>query len=500
MSGKLRTLWLALILAGIAVGGGVIYARWQAGQPSKERFERVVARLLKEEGATSYTRCIRVPGQHDTGRRVSNSLAWHTELPEGAADAKQDKRRQQLDALAGAGLLRKSQIVMRKDGAEIPVTRYQLSDAGWAATIDSRDPFCFPYGQTSFGGVTRFERAMLSVTAGIEVYVVTGVVVVDESKLPPWAAGAELRAAFPEIDEDIAGREFKVSLVRGGGDWVPYATLGKEDRLRAERERDAAQMTPELKLAIEKMRAEDKEWAASWAKLKPPDEAEIRRLLLKQYEDSGAGQWPVACVALPGSERMPVDAQLHLPGPLHDIPLATLRIMFPNETLPGPAYGFAIHVDKPRDPRDPIAARTIPYAERLVAIGFLTKRHDPAFVGKDKQPHASDIYEVSPAMAGNIQPKRPECPSLGVPNVEIVALRVETDPEFHIDTLKYRLRLRYPHVPRWMLDPELQSKWLELREWVEGGMACEGEFGFDRRTREIGSGSGGCYTVSSVPR
>jgi hypothetical protein len=47
-----------------------------------------------------------------------------------------------------------------------------------------------------------------------------------------------------------------------------------------------------------------------------------------------------------------------------------------------------------------------------------------------------------------------------------------------------------------MRDPDLQAKWPELRRQLDG-LACEGEFGFDRQAREPQGGAGSCYAPAS---
>jgi hypothetical protein len=44
-----------------------------------------------------------------------------------------------------------------------------------------------------------------------------------------------------------------------------------------------------------------------------------------------------------------------------------------------------------------------------------------------------------------------------------------------------------------MNDPLLREGWPELRGVVENGMACDGKFGFNRKTRDKHSGMGSCW-------
>jgi hypothetical protein len=118
---------------------------------------------------------------------------------------------------------------------------------------------------------------------------------------------------------------------------------------------------------------------------------------------------------------------------------------------------------------------------------------DDKFVGSDSQVHTADIYELALPYVGKNTGRGAECLNLGPPTLEVVALRIETDSEYHFDSVKYRIRLRYLNAPSWMRDDVLIGKWRELRESVRGGMACDGEHGFDRETRELAGGNGGCW-------
>lgn len=120
------------------------------------------------------------------------------------------------------------------------------------------------------------------------------------------------------------------------------------------------------------------------------------------------------------------------------------------------------------------------------------RRSEKQFAGRDKLRHQADIYELAPGYDERTSARIRECFDIGAVRVEFVAVRLYADP-FHSDPFKYRLRLRYPAPPAWMLDPMLTANWRELRESVKNGMACDGQFAFDRETRQMAGGGGSCW-------
>ena len=92
-------------------------------------------------------------------------------------------------------------------------------------------------------------------------------------------------------------------------------------------------------------------------------------------------------------------------------------------------------------------------------------------------------------------PSEPTCFPLGKSTVEFVDVQIAENDEngFPNSSFRYKLKVMYKEPPAWMNDPVLKDTWTDLRGVIENGRACDGQFGFDRKTRKMHSGAGSCW-------
>lgn len=466
---------IALLLAAVgAIGGAFAVQKWLATQAN---FDRAVRALWEEsQSGRSGPRqaCVWIPYQPwpDASSIAQAPLAWHKDFrTDTPRSSERETQLRQLDALAKVGLLERTNVTLAVDGDWKPAHRYRLTDAGWASSVSNRGRECLRYGTPEYLGVQRFVRHAISAEAGVDVYEVTAKTGIPSQQLAPWARDPEVQAAFPEIRENLVGKDMVLLMARGSGGWVSYSTLRRE-RILARAGVGQAGM-----LLLGALAESEREQERSAARgLKPATQEEVKALLRAEYGPSADPVWPAPCVTLPGSEKLPVDMRLSTYSPLH--------------------YAVAVFRDKERTPHDRVLPKTQPYLERLVALGVLVKRLDPGVRDGKKGStalHEADVYELASAYARDLKPDDPHCLWLGAPSLRFVDISIG-DAAYarrSTGTVSYRLRITYPAAPIWMKDARLLGEWPELRGAIENGYACSGSFGFNMVSRQRSAGSGG---------
>jgi hypothetical protein len=491
---KQRTI---VITAGIFLGLILVFAvvshsssKWETTRPTKENFDKAVRIIWEKDiGARNYNAfadpanplCISVPlyPAPDARSRAQQPLAGHLDFILGTTQTEDRKHQlRQLDALCKVGLMEKSYITANLNNKNVPVTRYKLTVKGWAASVYSGDPSnCFVYGSPSYLGISRYEQIKFNEQTGFELYEVhakSGLG--SDADLAPWARDQELKTAFPDIAENLKGQEFTVLLVRSENGWVDYQTMVQDEaRKKAPKSADHANserppMPDKMKRRIDELNS-----------LPPPTIDEVKKRLQMAHgvdHKDPWRPWPTPCIDLPGSEKLPVDKQLFTYDPPH--------------------YSVAIFSNKERTEYDRVANKTIPYLNMLERLGILKKHAKSRILGEGKESKTlfdAYLYELSPSYESRIDTTDPVCFPLGEPSVEFVDIRIaEKDVNgYPNSSFRYKLKVMYKNPPAWMTDPSLMSEWSELRGVLEHGMACEGEFGFDRKTRDMYSGAGSCW-------
>lgn len=212
--------------------------------------------------------------------------------------------------------------------------------------------------------------------------------------------------------------------------------------------------------------------------LRAPTIEEVKDLLQLSHGAGKKDAWPNPCLSLPGIEKLPVDKLRSSSNPPH--------------------YAVAIFLNKDRTSYDRVANKTIPYLNRLKQLGILTKHTKTAVPGEGRESGTmfdASVFELSPEYEHQNHPQKLACFSLGEPSLEIVDIQiVENDVNRLTDaSFRYKLKLVFKNPPSWMHDSFLKGGWPDLRGALEHGMACQGEFGFDRKSREKTSGGGSCW-------
>lgn len=464
---------------------GQVYAadKEAATQPTIEIFDNVARDIWEKRnrsqqasrriGEKTTSLCITTPPylSPDARSKAQSPLAWHMDF---FSDTPTPKNREhqfrQLDDLVKVGLLKKSSTTIDSHGEARKVTRYGPTAKGWAASGYKGEGSCFAYGTSSYLGVTGFEPKVVHNQAGIELYEVhvkTGIGSADD--LAPWAKDPELQDAFPEIKENVKGREFVVLLVRGGGEWVDYETVLKEGVLKK------TPTPPRSTLPIARPFPDDvKRQMAELAALPPPTVDEIKKVL----EKANGADRTVSCLSLPGAEKLPVDKTLFSANPSR--------------------YSVAIFTNKERTDNDRVATKTIPLMNTLQQLGILRKVAAKRMLSGGRGAPAefdADIYELTPDYENRIDSRRPDCFPLGDATVEFVDVQLAENGElgYFGSSFRYKLKVVFKNPPAWMNDPALKAGWPELRGVTEQGMACEGTFGFDRKSRRMSGGGGSCW-------
>lgn len=468
------------------VGAVYAFTEWKATQPTQENFDRVVRAIWEENnklrtngafGEPATRLCIAVPSYPapDARSKAQRPLSWHFDFFSDRALMKdREKQLRQLNALTKAGLLKKFDTTTNSNGEIKEVTRYSLTEKGWAASDYTRGTSCFAYGALRYLGISRFEPKIVSNKAGLEIYEVHAKVGLgSETDLAPWAKDREIQAEFTDIKKNLDGQEFVVLLVRGGGKWVNYESMLRDEALKKT-------VKPENQGSSERPRISDevKRRMDELNALPAPTNEEVRRLLQVAHGVGQKDPWPIPCLYLPGSEKLPVDKELFTYNPVR--------------------YSVAIFSNKDRTAYDRVANKTIPYLNTLEQLGILSKHATHGLSGKGSDASAvydAYVYSLTPAYENRIHSRYPYCFPLGEPTVEFVDIQIaEKDANgFPNSSFRYKLKVMYKNPPAWMNDPLLKDGWTELQGVVEHGMACEGQFGFDRKTRDKHSGAGSCW-------
>lgn len=487
MSARAATI-LAAIVGLVATSIGTAYAveAWNATQPTKEDFDGVLRSTWKKNsgsqvrsafGEPASRLCIAVPTHPapDSRSKAYLPLAWHLDFHAKAALTKdREKQLRQLDALAKVGLLERVSTTAKLNGEAIAVTRYVLTEKGWKASGYARGMSCFTYGELHYLGVTRFVPKVVSNQAGLEMYEVHAKVGLrSENEIEPWARDQEIQTEFPEIKKNLDGQDFAALVVRGGGEWVEYQSMLRDEALKKTTSPTGQGRSEPPSIAEQERRLLDELNA-----LPPPTIEEVKKLLQSGHGVGQANPWPIPCLYLPGSERLPVDRRLY--GNKH------------------PRYSVAIFSSKVRTPYDPVAKKTIPYLDMLEKLGVLGRHVSSGVAGEGRDAgnvFDAYVYRLAPAYENRIHSRHTECFPLGRPTVEFVDVQIaERDMNGVPDSsYRYKLKVTYKNPPAWMNDPLLREGWAELRGVLEHGMACEGAFGFNRKTRGQNGGAGSCW-------
>lgn len=485
--GRRRMVFAAVGIGLISIGQVYAADKGPATQPTIELFDNVVRDIWEKRnrsqqasrriGEKTTSLCITAPPylSPDARSKAQSPLAWHMDF---FSDTPTPKNREhqfrQLDALVKVGLLKKSSTTIDSHGEARKVIRYGPTAKGWAASGYKGERSCFAYGTSSYLGVTGFEPKVVHNQAGIELYEVhvkTGIGSADD--LAPWAKDPELQDSFPEIKENVKGREFVVLLVRGGGEWVDYETVLKEGVLKK------TPTPPRSTQPIARPFPDDvKRQMAELDALPPPTVDEVKKVLEKTHGVGQAMPWPIPCLDLPGSEKLPVDKELFGRNPSR--------------------YSVAIFTNKARTANDIVATKTIPLMNTLQQLGILRKVAAKRMLSGGRGAPAefdADIYELTPAYENRIGSRYPACLPLGDPTVEFIDVQVAEKGElgYYGSSFRYKLKVVFKNPPAWMSDPALRAGWPELRGVTEQGMACEGTFGFNRKTRDKSGGGGSCW-------
>jgi len=134
------------------------------------------------------------------------------------ADAKDDEETKQFDALTDAGMLvRKAEEKKRFLVGSKQVNDYDLSDQGRAKwTADASQPgygnFC--YGHAEVTSIDGFTPASDDATQ----YAVT--YHYQTSSLPEWVNTAEMKTAFPKLNDAMAPQAGSANLVKSSDGWL----------------------------------------------------------------------------------------------------------------------------------------------------------------------------------------------------------------------------------------------------------------------------------------
>jgi hypothetical protein len=134
------------------------------------------------------------------------------------ADTSNDEQTKEFDALTDAGLLtRKSEEKKRFLVGSKQVNDYDLSDQGRAKwTADSSQPgygnFCYGHAEvTSIDGYTPATDDATQYTVNYHY---------ATSNLPAWANSAEMKTAFPKLNDATAPQAGSANLVKSNDGWL----------------------------------------------------------------------------------------------------------------------------------------------------------------------------------------------------------------------------------------------------------------------------------------
>jgi hypothetical protein len=134
------------------------------------------------------------------------------------ADTSNDEQTKQFDALTDAGLLtRKSEEKKRFLVGSKQVNDYDLSEQGRAKwTADASQPgygnFCYGHAEvTSIDGYTPATDDGTQYTVNYHY---------STSSLPGWVNSAEMKTAFPKLNDAVAPQAGSASLVKSDNSWL----------------------------------------------------------------------------------------------------------------------------------------------------------------------------------------------------------------------------------------------------------------------------------------
>ncbi|RRD55920.1 hypothetical protein EII20_13120 [Comamonadaceae bacterium OH2545_COT-014] len=413
-------------------------------------------------------------------------LAWHEDYLDEASGAGAPVpavRRQQLEALAQAGLVERLPVSLLVNGVPSPATRYRLSSQGWAAQSWRRA--CFMLGVQRYLGVTGWQLVRPISNLNRHYYTVRARVGMHEADLPAWARHPAVQAAFPDLPKLWQPREISLPLVRQWRGWT-----GPKSR------RSAA--------AVPVAQAWQERWQQAWAWVRArfhamvhavregghpmPEPAEIEHVVRAMHVASSSSADVQSCLYLPGhASSLPVDAVLH--------------------SGPAPRYAVAVNLQKQNTEHDPVTRKTLPYLRQLEAAGVLVRGERRMVVaqrGRSKgRAFLADVYELAPAMRHAQHLSEAECLPLGKPTLEFVSVQMAPADSVHKlhPQFRYKLRVLYPTPPDWATRPDLQSAWPDLREALARGRECQGQFAYDLASSEAEAGGGWCrWAFDSVLR
>ncbi len=429
--------------------------------------------------------CIALPTspRPDRSDPYRNAMAWRMDF---LLDAPvNEQRRQQLarlDALVAARLLRKVPVEIDVDGEQQAAVGYTLTRAGWAASTPRGRP-CFVYARERVLEIVSIETT--DADGADEAFaVVARVGIEDDRQIAPWAQLSAVREAFPEVAKAARSTPVRMTLVRETDRWL---SLDDARQLEAHHRRNLETWSEKRgeapdEAAEQRMREIAARMSERWYPADDPENAlrdRIESFLAKRYATGG---WVrgMGCVALPGEDDLPVDWRARAPAD----------------------YRVFIAIDLDRRPRDPVAARTLPYALELAEIGVLDKRHLDAFEGAGGR--GGWLFQLAPALAraqaerlalADAEPLRyavsRTCLMLGEPRLDVVDLRLRRSSASGETRFFYRLDIRFDK-PGWARE-DLIAGWEELWNALEHGRACDGELGIDAERLEIGGGGGSCW-------
>ncbi|MDP9140451.1 MAG: hypothetical protein M3O62_06635 [Pseudomonadota bacterium] len=420
----------------------------------KVLWETVIAKPAQSGSRSGFDdrlnlQCVSLPRRPARARESKAELPfqWRIELPStGALDEREQQFIQSADALVGAGLMERWIVRKASDGVVAESLRYGLTGAGWAVSTTHRRPFCLAYGAPAFRGLSSFRRIPMDPKSKREHYAVTGKTGFSSiGALEPWARSKAVLAAFPEIQAQLDGKEFQVTLER---------TAQKLWAVRGARPTSLVERPAPGSL--------------------PPEE-EIKTLIRRRHGDGPEAPWSSGNICLPGGEE--VDESIRT-SDRH--------------------YAVAIIDGKIRKPNDRVS-NALPHLEALVAAGVLTKSVRagiPSGAKSSSSDASGHIYEMAPQYRSAVRSDRNNCFHLGKADVKFVAFKQDLDARGQ-PRVKYRIRLRYPEPPKWMGNSRVLEHWTELRNLLTQGEACDGNFTYSAADRDLRGGAGSCWPAFS---
>ena len=409
-------------------------------------------------------RCVQLPSYPSPDRvgASRNPFQWYLDFAdENRLDPKREEQLKKLNVLVKTGLLKSEPVTVDIDSEVKNGVRFTLTDFGWKSTsLNVRGGKCFVYGTVQFLGVENIKPRGVSEKSGVEIYDVTGAVGFrSESDLREWARDKELQALFKEVQEDLQGKPFTRTFIRGRGEWEDYNQLLKNQRIKNKYKTDLNQ--PSYSEYLENRKKLDKPKAVS--SFPPPTEDELKRLVSINEHPA------LNCLNLPGRDsRLPVDKWQG------------------DETK----YRVSIFSDKKRNRFDKVALYSIPYLEQLVNAKVLIKTPVDEILGegKDKGKNFKGYeYTMLDKYEKGRHKRYQDCMMLGDSTVQFVDLRIRNNDYSEYSNFFYRARYVYTR-PEWV-DDRLMKYWPELRLAISEGKVGQGSFAFHRKTREKSSGA-----------